>query len=289
MPRASISPQAERAYHEALERALRSGDAVLNRGGSSLDAVTEAVVVLEDSPLFNAGKGSVLTYDGTVLTDAATMAGDDLSSGAITNVAGIKNPVRLARAVMSSPHVFLSAAGALEFARLHGLELAPPEYFITDARRDEWLAARDNISPHIEGPPGVGTVGAVALDEYGTLAAATSTGGMVLKRWGRIGDSPVIGAGTYADNRAAAVSATGHGEMFLRAVAAHEVCARVRYLGQDLQTASREVLAEVARLGGTGGLIAVNSRGELAMEFNSDGMYRGCIGVDGQLRTSIWD
>jgi beta-aspartyl-peptidase (threonine type) len=183
----------------------------------------------------------------------------------------------------------VSGDGAAEFARDRGLEFAPLDYFITEARRQEWLAARGDISPLPHPLPGVGTVGAVALDTQGNVAAATSTGGMVLKRWGRIGDSPVIGAGTYADNRAAAVSATGHGEMFLRAVAAHDVCARVRYLGQTLVAASREVLAEIARLGGTGGLIALDARGEVVMEFNSDGMYRGCIGIDGQLRTHIWD
>lgn len=287
--RSSISPKEERAYHDALARALSAGDQVLTSGGDCLDAVTVAVVVLEDCPLFNAGKGSVLTFDGTVLTDAAVMAGRDLSSGAVTNVSGVKNPVRLARAVRTSPHVLLSGHGALEFAREHALEFAPPEYFITEARQQEWSSARGEFTLPANVVPGVGTVGAVALDAHGNLAAATSTGGMVLKRWGRIGDSPVIGAGTYADNRAAAVSATGYGEMFLRAVAAHDVCARVRYLGQDLTTASREVLAEVARLGGSGGLIAVTPQGEVAMEFNSDGMYRGCIGVDGRVRTQIWD
>lgn len=287
--RTSITPDEEHQYHHALERALAAGHDVLARGGTSLQAVTEAVVILEDCPLFNSARGSVLDYAGQVLTDAAVMAGHDLASGAVTNVQGVKNPVKLANEVMKSPHVFLSAAGARDFAESRGIEIAPPEYFITEARHDEWLAARGNLTPPLHTPPGVGTVGAVALDAAGNVAAATSTGGMVLKRWGRIGDSPVIGAGTYADNRSAAVSATGHGEMFLRVVAAHDVCARVRYLGQSLETASREVLAEVARLGGTGGLIALSPQGDVVMEFNSDGMYRGSIGTDGHLRTRIWE
>ncbi len=287
--RGTITPETEREYHRALEQALSAGHEVLTRGGTSLDAVVAAVISLEDCPLFNAGRGSVLSYDGTVLTDASVMAGHDLSSGAVTNVEGVKNPVELARLVMTSPHVLLSGAGAVEFARSHGVAFEASDYFVTEARRQEWAAARGLLTGSATTPIGVGTVGAVALDRSGNVAAATSTGGMILKRWGRIGDSPIIGAGTYADNRAAAVSATGHGEMFLRVAAAHDVCAKLRYLGLDLTSACRAVLAEVAALGGNGGLIAISPRGDVVMEFNSDGMYRGQIGPDGQLYTRIWD
>lgn len=288
VPRHSISPNEERSYHEALERALGAGHAVLAEGGNSLDAVVAAVVVLEDCPLFNAGCGGVLTYDGQVLTDAAVMSGETRDYGAVTNVSGVRNPVLLARSVLASPHVLLSGRGAEEFARSAGLAFEPSDYFITPARLREWQMARSGSLAATVEPPGVGTVGAVARDRGGNVAAATSTGGMLMKRWGRVGDSPIAGAGTYADNRGAAVSATGHGEMFLRAVAAHDVCARVRYLGQDLNTASREVLREVSDLGGNGGLIAVDPHGHIAMEFNSDGMYRGCIDVSGHLQTHIW-
>lgn len=282
-----LCTQRERDCHEALESALRSGYDVLTRGGSSLDAVTAAVVFLEDCPLFNAGRGSVLTYDGQVRTDACVMQGNNQRAGAVTNVVGVKNPVLLARAVMDSPHVFLSGEGAMDFARSAQLAFEEPAYFITDERQTEWREARAEASTKTT-PPGVGTVGAVALDRSGTVAAATSTGGMLLKRWGRIGDSPVVGAGTYADNRAAAVSATGYGEMFLRTAAAHEVCARVRYLGEALDVATKAVLREVARLGGDGGMIAIDPNGNIAMNFNSQGMYRGCIDTRGTLKTQIW-
>lgn len=288
VPRHSISPSEERSYHEALAQALGAGHAVLSAGGHSLDAVIAAVVVLEDCPLFNAARGGVLTHDGQVLTDAAVMSGETRSYGAVTNVSGVRNPVLLARAVLGSPHVLLSGHGAEEFARTAGMAFEPPDYFITPARYSEWQAARSMSHAAPSEPPGVGTVGAVARDHAGTIAAATSTGGMLMKRWGRIGDSPIAGAGTWADNRGAAVSATGHGEMFLRAAAAHDVCARVRYLGQDLNAACREVLREVSELGGDGGLIAVDPHGHIAMEFNSDGMYRGCIDVSGRLQTHIW-
>lgn len=281
---ATIDATGEHVYHQALGDALRAGHAILARRGNSLDAVLAAVVSLEDCPLFNAGRGSVLNHEGEVLMDAAVMNGADLTSGAVTNVATVKNPILLARAVIRSPHVFLSGHGAEEFARSNGLVFATPSYFVTDARRDEWRSAHQNVVSAASG----GTVGAVALDAEGNVAAATSTGGMLLKRWGRIGDSPVLGAGTYADNRAAAVSATGHGEIFLRAAAAHDVCARVRYTGCDLHTACREVLAEVERLGGMGGMIAIDPRGSVVMDFVADGMFRGAIDASGRLTTHIW-
>lgn len=280
----SITAEGELAYHRALEEALLAGHAVLTKSGNSLDAVLAAVTQLEDCPLFNAGRGSVLNYDGQALMDAAVMNGADLVSGAVTNVTTVKNPVLLAHAVTRSPHVFLSGEGAEEYARWVGLPCEAPSYFVTPARREEWRAAL----PSLVATTGGGTVGAVALDSRGNVAAATSTGGMLLKRWGRIGDSPVVGAGTYADNRAAAVSATGHGEIFLRTVAAHDVCARVRYTGCDLATACRQVLAEVERLGGMGGLIAVEPRGSVVMDFVADGMFRGSIDADGRLTTYIW-
>ncbi len=282
-----ISNEREQDCHHALQHALRAGHDVLTRGGSSFDAVIAAVVCLEDSPLFNAGRGSVLTYDGQVRTDACVMEGNTQRAGAVTNVVGIRNPVLLARAVLDSPHVFLSGEGAVEFARSAGLAFEEPSYFITEERRAEWQEAMTNIVPKTT-PAGLGTVGAVALDQAGNVAAATSTGGMLLKRWGRIGDSPVVGAGTYADNRAGAVSATGYGEMFLRTVAAHEVCNRLRYLGESVQTATETVLREVAKLGGDGGMIAIDPRGNITLSFNSQGMYRGSIDVSGRLETKIW-
>lgn len=287
IPPGTVSAEEEREYHQALSNALRAGHEVLRRGDCSLDAVAAAVIELEDCPLFNAGRGSVLNFDGDVLNDASVMDGSDLTTGGITNVSGVKNPVLLARAVMSSPHVLLSGNGAMAFACTRGLRFESPDYFITEPRRQEWLAALEAAS--LSSPPkGTGTVGAVAMDQRGNLAAATSTGGMVLKRWGRIGDSPVPGAGTYADNRSAAVSTTGHGEMFLRVVAAYDVCARLRYLGQSLEVAARAVLDEVARLGGQGGLIAIDYHGHVHMDFNSAGMYRGSIDAKGNLQTLIW-
>lgn len=277
LPRAEISPQRRRQYEEGLNAALQAGYAVLEAGGSSLAAISSAVVSLEDNPLFNAGRGAVFTLDGRNELDASIMSGRTLGAGAVCGVLHIKNPVLLARSVMEqSEHVMLAGAGAEEFALGAGFSLVPQSYFYTEERwrqlerirgGDQQLSAL-TISH-------VGTVGAVALDSKGDLAAATSTGGMTGKRFQRIGDSPIIGAGTYADNRSCAVSATGHGEVFIRAAVAHDICARMRYGGRSLSDAVREVvLQELTALHGEGGVIAVDARGEISMEFNSEGMFR---------------
>jgi beta-aspartyl-peptidase (threonine type) len=277
LPRAEISAERRRQYHDGLNAALQAGYAVLQAGGSSIAAITSAVTSLEDNPLFNAGRGAVFTLDGRNELDASIMAGGTLNAGAVCGVMHVKNPIMLARAVMEqSEHVMLAGAGAEEFALGRGFSLVPQSYFYTEERwkqlerirgGDQQLSAL-TISH-------VGTVGAVALDSNGDLAAATSTGGMTGKRYQRIGDSPIIGAGTYADNRSCAVSATGHGEVFIRAAVAHDICARMRFGGRNLSTAVREVvLQELTALNGEGGVIAVDARGEISMEFNSEGMFR---------------
>jgi len=277
LPRAEASGDKERGYRAGLAAALDAGYALLGEGGSSLDAVTRAVMVLEDDPLFNAGRGAVFTYDGYNELDAAIMDGSSLKAGAVCGVTHIRNPIELARTVMEhSEFVMLYGAGAEEFALGRGILLVPRSYFYTAER---WRQLE-----RIRGGDGglsaltishVGTVGAVALDAGGKLAAATSTGGMTAKRYNRIGDSPIIGAGTYADDRSCAVSATGHGEVFIRAAVAHDICARVRFGGRTLQSAVHEVvLEELPALQGEGGVIAIDRRGEIAMEFNSEGMFR---------------
>jgi len=267
-------------HRAALARALDAGYEILRNNGTSLDAVTAAVVMLEDIPLFNAGRGSSFNTDGEIELDASIMEGAGLRAGAVAAVRRIKNPILAARAVMEhTPHVMLGGAGAERFARSRRLALVPPEYFHT-ARQ---LAA---LKRKLENP--AGTVGAVALDEAGNLAAATSTGGYIGKLPGRIGDSPIIGAGTYADNRCCAVSGTGRGELFIRSVLAYDVAARMQYRGQSLQRAAAAALANIARLGGTGGLIAVDRRGNVAMPFNSEGMYRACIDRRGRRSVAIF-
>jgi L-asparaginase / beta-aspartyl-peptidase len=264
-------------YRAGLAAALDAGFAVLQARGTSLDAVTRAVVVLEDNPLFNAGRGSVFTHDGHNELDAAIMDGRTLAAGAVCGLTHIKNPIELARTVMEhSEYVMLNGAGAEEFALSRGVALVNRNYFHTDERwrQLERLRAGDTGLSALT-ISHVGTVGAVALDDNGRLAAATSTGGMTGKRYGRIGDSPIIGAGTYADDRSCAVSATGHGEIFIRAAVAHDICSRMRFGGRSLRDAVREVvLEELPRLNGEGGVIAIDSNGEIAMEFNSEGMFR---------------
>ncbi|MHB8720437.1 MAG: isoaspartyl peptidase/L-asparaginase family protein [Steroidobacteraceae bacterium] len=277
LPRAEMRGGQELNYRAGLEEALDAGYAVLQARGKSLDAVTRAVMVLEDNPLFNAGRGSVFTHDGRNELDAAIMDGHTLRAGAVSGLTHIKNPIALARAVMEhSEYVMLSGAGAEEYALSRGVALVPQSYFYTPER---WRQLERVLS----GDAGlskltishVGTVGAVALDDDGRLAAATSTGGMTGKRYGRIGDSPIIGAGTYADDRSCAVSATGHGEIFIRAAVAHDICARVRFGGRSLRDAVREVVVEeLPALRGEGGVIAIDPCGEIAMEFNSEGMFR---------------
>jgi beta-aspartyl-peptidase (threonine type) len=270
-------------YRAVLERALRTGYEILTAGGLSLDAVIAAVVVLEDSPLFNAGRGAVYNADAGHELDAAVMDGATLRAGAVTCVRRVRNPVLAARAVMErSPHVLLAAGGAERFARRQGLAMVPAAYFGTRRRLLALKKAQRNEAElH-------GTVGAVALDASGNLAAATSTGGYTGKLPGRVGDSPIIGAGTYADNRTCAVSCTGPGELFMRAVLAYDVSARMHHQEISLNRAAAEVLRRLAQLGGDGGLIAVDRRGHIAMPFSSQGMYRASVDRTGRKRVAIY-
>jgi beta-aspartyl-peptidase (threonine type) len=274
-------PAARQAlYLAGLERALESGYQVLADGGKSLDAVTAAVIALEDDPLFNAGRGAVYNADGAHEFDASIMEGSTLRAGAVAAVSRIRNPVLAARAVMEkSPHVLLAGKAAEKFAREHGLRFERNAYFHTAERL---AALRKGLKRHH------GTVGAVALDRHGDLAAATSTGGYTGKLAGRVGDSPIVGAGTYADNRTAAVSGTGWGEAFIRVAAAHEVSARMRLRREPLMQASRQALKAIARLGGDGGIVAVDRRGNVAMPFTSEGMFRACVQADGRRVVKIY-
>jgi beta-aspartyl-peptidase (threonine type) len=274
--RSKITPEKDAEIRAALNRSLEAGGKVLDSGGSALDAVEASVRVLEDDPNFNAGRGSVFTYDGKIEMDASIMDGRTRAAGAVSGVTATKNPISLARAVMEkSDHVFLGGRGANEFSIAQGLEQAPPSYFETDFRRRQLEELKANKVSALEVEYKYGTVGAVALDTAGHVAAATSTGGMTAKRWGRIGDSPIIGAGTYADDRGCAVSATGWGEYFIRVGVAHEICARMRLGGLPAQAAADGVMAEVKALGGDGGVIVVTPKGEMVYSFNTAGMYRG--------------
>ena len=291
MPPARMDPDAERAHRAGLHRALAAGHAVLAAGGPAVEAVTAAVAALEDDPLFNAGRGAVLTRDGRHEMDAAVMDGATGALGAVAGVCGPRNPVLAARAVMErSPHVLLAGPGALDFLRAQGVAFAAPEYFDTPRRRDAlraMLAAEAEVSPDLDDADRHGTVGAVALDRAGRLAAATSTGGMTGKLPGRVGDTPIAGAGTWAD-AVCAVSATGHGESFIRIAAGHEVSARMRLAGEDLDAATAATMAALEAVGGTGGLIAVDRAGRVALPFNTRGMYRGVVGLDGAARTGLY-
>ncbi|UDF37174.1 UNVERIFIED_ORG: isoaspartyl peptidase/L-asparaginase [Shinella sp. XGS7] len=302
LSRSNISPEQEAAYHAALAEILRAGQRVLAEGGSALDAVSLAVDLLEDNPLFNAGHGAVFTSAESHELDAAVMDGRDLRAGAVACVSRIKRPLRAARAVMErSEHVLLAGPGAEAFAASQGLELVDPSYFSTEFRRAQLKraqAADVTVLDHDGGQDQrpldetrkFGTVGAVALDAQGNLAAATSTGGMTNKRPGRVGDSPLIGAGTYADNRTAAISCTGSGEMFIRANAAFDVCARMAYGGQSLaQAAEAVVMQALPAIDGRGGLIAVDAQGHVSLPFNTEGMYRGSMRVgDAEPFTAIF-
>ncbi|MEA3009724.1 MAG: L-asparaginase / beta-aspartyl-peptidase [Sphingomonadales bacterium] len=273
----------EQDSRDALDRALGAGAAILAEGGTALDAVEHAACVLEDDPSFNAGRGAVFTYQGTNELDAALMDGRTRNAGAVTGVTATRNPVSLARAVMEhSPHVFLSREGADQFSREQGLEQVGPEWFATDERRAQLEAMRADDSHYFDEQLKYGTIGAVAVDIHGHVAAATSTGGLTGKRWGRIGDTPLIGAGTYADDRSGAVSATGAGEYFIRAAVAHEICARLRMLGESAQVAADKAIAEIGSLGGSGGVILVTPRGDAVWSFNTPGMYRGLASAEGR-------
>ena len=279
---ATVSAQQELSAFAALNAALSAGEGLLSDGASALEAVEAAARVLEEEPSFNAGRGSVLGADGVAELDAAIMCGRDRRAGAVAGLRTTRAPISAARAVMEhSPHVMLTFGGADRFAIEQGLEQVENCWFVTPERQaqlDEVMAAGGGFDSDIK----YGTVGAVAVDAHGHVAAATSTGGLTAKKWGRIGDSPLIGSGTYADDRAAAVSATGLGEIFIRAAAAHELCARIRIGGETLQSALDAVLDDVVALGGNGGLIAVSPSGEAAWGFTTPGMYRGVAGPTGR-------
>ncbi|MFZ9394434.1 MAG: isoaspartyl peptidase/L-asparaginase family protein [Erythrobacter sp.] len=277
LDRAQMTPELEKQYEAALQQALDAGAVVLKRGGRAMEAIEAAIMVLEDDPRFNAGRGAVFTWEGENELDAAIMDGRDRSAGAVTGVKSIRNPIRLAEAVRrDGRHVFLSGKGAEEFAQERGIETAPPEWFATEPRRRalEKMKAEPELSA-LDVDLKFGTVGAVAKDAQGNLAAGTSTGGMTGKRWGRIGDAPVIGAGTYADNRSCAVSATGWGEYFIRVGVAHEICTRLRLREAPPQAVADAVMDDVKALGGDGGVILVTPAGDAVFSFNTSGMYRG--------------
>ena len=281
-----MSPGQEAAYTAALEASLEAGAEILRAGGSALDAVEAATVLMEDDALFNAGHGAVFTAEARHELDASIMSGAARDAGAVAGVTQVKNPIRAARTVMEgSEHVMFAGEGADDFAAKRGLELVDNAYFSTDLRRDSLDRVlqdrmRDDADRH-------GTVGAVALDKAGNLAAATSTGGMTAKARGRVGDSPLIGAATYAQNGVCAVSATGHGEYFIRVGVAKSICARMELAGEDAETAAAATLDQVAELGGDGGVIVLNAAGEAALVFNSAGMYRGTATPDG-METAIF-
>ena len=290
--RKEMTPEKEKAVRAALEKALATGYAVLKSGGSSLDAVQKAIVVLEDDPNFNAGRGAVFNHEGKNELDASIMDGATQRAGAVANVHRIRNPIELARAVMEkSEHVMLIGDGAEQFAQSIGMPLVDPKYFYTEER---WKALQEALkeekakAAEAGKTPHHGTVGAVALDAKGNLAAGTSTGGMTNKRFGRVGDSPIIGAGTYADARCA-VSATGWGEFYIRATAARDICARVEFRGDALKKAADEVvLGIIPKLGGDGGVIALDKDGNIATPFNTDGMFRGWVDRDGKTHVAIY-
>ena len=303
----TVSPEKEQEYHSALRDILLASQQLLAEGASAVDAVTLAVTLLEDCPLFNAGKGAVFTHAETHEMDAAIMDGRDLRAGAVSCVSHIQHPIQAARAVMEhSQHVLFVGEGAETFARQHDLPLVASDYFSTSARRQQLqrvkqssgdavlldhsaASLQEHASTPINEDKKFGTVGAVALDSYGNLAAATSTGGMTNKQPGRVGDSPILGAGTYADNQTAAVSCTGSGEMFMRRVTAYDLCALMEYADLSLEQASTKVIMEkLPAIGGEGGLIAVDIKGNISLPFNSEGMYRGFAYVGGEVTTAIF-
>ena len=298
----NMTPEKEAAYQQKLEEALSEGYAVLEKGGTSLEAIVSAIKIMEDSPLFNAGKGAVFTNEGRNEMDASIMDGNTNMAGAVAGVTTIKNPITAALAVMSqSQHVMMAGAGAEKFAKQAGLEIVDPSYFHTDRRYNQLKYIREKEETQLDHDSDqgsirsmypnhkFGTVGAVALDQYGNLAAGTSTGGMANKRYGRIGDAPIIGAGTYASNEACAVSATGHGEYFIRSVVAYDIAALMKYKKLSLDEAADEVvMKKLVDVGGGGGIIAVDKNGNIAMPFNTAGMYRGYIKEKGEAKVFIY-
>jgi beta-aspartyl-peptidase (threonine type) len=300
----NMTPEMEEAYRSKLTEALTVGYEILKNGGGSLEAVEKAIVIMEDSPLFNAGKGAVFTHSGTNELDASVMDGKTLQAGAVAGVKHVKNPIKLAQLVMEkSPHVMLTGEGAEAFAKEQGLEMVSPDYFYTERRwqqlqRKKQREAEKENSPVQSQPQGkhgaaetekVGTVGVVALDQQGNLAAGTSTGGMTNKRWGRVGDAPIIGAGTYADNRTCAISATGDGEYFIRLSVARDISALMAYKGLSVKEAADLVIhKKLTELGGTGGVIVLDKEGNIAMPFNTTGMYRGYVDRNGVMVVKIY-
>jgi beta-aspartyl-peptidase (threonine type) len=274
--RDKMTPEMDKQYREALSTAMNAGKKILSDGGSALDAVEKTINLMEDNPLFNAGKGAVFTHDGKNELDAAIMDGSNLAAGSVAGVTDIKNPITAARRVMTnSPHVLLSGAGASQFAKEQGLEIVPPSYFYTEKRYNELQAILKKEK--------MGTVGCCALDKNGNLAAGTSTGGMTNKKYNRIGDAPIIGAGTYANNSTCAVSATGHGEYFIRWTVAHDISALIEYKGLSLKEASELVVNDkLVKAGGSGGVICVDRSGNISLTFNSEGMFRGFATADGK-------
>jgi L-asparaginase / beta-aspartyl-peptidase len=295
-----MTPELEKAYQEGLQQALDASYAVLEKGGTAVNAVKAAIVVLEDNVLFNAGRGSVFTKKGLQEMDAAIMDGSDLSAGAVAAVRNVRNPIELATEVMrNSNHVFLSGKGANDFAIKQGIKLEPDEYFFSQFRYDQWKAIRDSDNYSLDHTnhqleelmrdKKFGTVGAVACDIHGNIAGATSTGGMTNKKYGRIGDSPLIGSGTYANNKTCAISCTGHGEMFIRTVASYDVSCLMEYKGYSLQEAMEIVVHDkLMKLQGEGGMIGVDAKGNAAMVFNSAGMYRGVKNSTGRNEVLIY-
>lgn len=299
--RANLTQEKETEYKEQLEEAIKVGHTILKNGGSSLEAVEQTIIILENSLLFNAGKGAVFTHDETNELDASVMDGSTLKAGAVAGVQTIKNPIRLAMEVMNnSPHVLLSGKGAEQFAAERNIEKVNPKYFYTERRfealqkaKKKALEKKDKATTSYESiikDTKFGTVGCVALDLQGNLAAGTSTGGMTNKQWNRIGDSPIIGAGTYANNATCAVSSTGHGEYFMRALVAHDISAMMDYKDISLLEAAKEVIQKkLTQLGGSGGIIAIDHTGNIAMEFNTSGMYRAAMNAKGELTLGIYE
>lgn len=293
--REDMSPQMEQEYILVLQDTLEKAYEILQGGGTAMDAIEKAVCLLEDSPLFNAGKGAVFTANGEHELDASIMNGYDLSAGAVAGVRGIKNPVSLARKVITeSDHVMLAGTGAEEFGRKVGATFCDADYFYDELRFKQWEEIKNTDQFQLDhsrsNTQKFGTVGAVALDSHGNLAAATSTGGMTNKKFGRLGDSPIIGAGTYANNNTCAVSCTGSGEFFIRSVVAYSVSAMIEFAGKTLHEAGKEILHHrLPAIGGDGGLIAIDKYGNVFMDFNTEGMYRGSIDKDGNLQVAIYE
>lgn len=299
----NMSPELEAEYNLVLEKAVREGYAILKNGGTSIDAVEKTINILEDSPLFNAGKGAVFTNQGKNELDASIMDGKTLKAGAVAGVTTVKNPIDLARAVMEkSEHVMLAREGAEYFASQHGIEIVDPSYFYVESRYKSLLKAKEKEKIELDHDSKAsfydatikdskfGTVGCVALDKDGNIAAGTSTGGMTNKKWGRIGDSPVIGAGTYANNKTCGVSATGWGEFFIRNVVAYDISALMEYKNLSLKDAANEVIQKkLTALGGDGGIIAIDKEGNIVMEFNTAGMYRASIDKDEKITIAIYN